>query len=277
MAEKRYYWMRLQEGFFNSKRIKKLRRIAGGDTFTIIYLKMQLLALRGEGILEYTGLESTFAEELALDLDEDADNVEVTLNYLLSCGLMETSDEKEFFLPYCASNIGSEGSSAKRMREHRERQTSLGDAPTVTLLSQCDETPSHCYGEIEKEKDIEIEKEKDKKPAAPDVFFEFAKGNETLLEALKEFQKMRTKKKKPLTERAKKLLCTSLEKLSSDPEIQARIVDQSTERCWDGFYELKETKMNPRGPVTRTSVDDTGEMERRMVQRLMEKSHEVGD
>lgn len=274
MAEKRYYWMRLQEGFFNSKRIKKLRRIAGGDTFTIIYLKMQLLALRGEGVLEYTGLENTFAEELALDLDEDADNVEVTLNYLLSCGLMETSDEKEFFLPYCASNIGSEGSSAKRMREHREKQATLCDAPSVTLLSQCDETPSHCYGEIEKEKDIEIEIEKDKKPAAPDVFFEFAKGNENLLEALKEFQKMRTKKKKPLTDRAKKLLCTSLEKLSSDPEIQARIVDQSTERCWDGFYELKENKMNPRGPVTRTSVDDVGEMERRMVQRLMARSNE---
>ena len=277
MAEKRYYWMRLQEGFFNSKRIKKLRRIAGGDTFTIIYLKMQLLALRGEGVLEYTGLENTFAEELALDLDEDADNVEVTLNYLLSCGLMETSDEKEFFLPYCASNIGSEGSSTKRVREHRERKALLENESSVTQSLQCNDLALLCNGEIEKEKDIEIEKEKDKKPAAPDVFFEFAKGNETLLEALKEFQKMRTKKKKPLTDRAKKLLCTSLEKLSSDPEIQARIVDQSTERCWDGFYELKETKMNPRGPVTRTAVDDVGELELRAVRRLMEKSHEVGD
>ncbi|MBO7172145.1 MAG: hypothetical protein J6V52_04240 [Bacteroidaceae bacterium] len=32
-----------------------------------------------------------------------------------------------------------------------------------------------------------------------------------------------------------------------------------------------------RGPVTRTAADDMGEMERRMVRRMMEKSHEIGD
>ena len=33
---KRYYWLKLQDDFFKSKRIKKLRKIAGGDTYTII-------------------------------------------------------------------------------------------------------------------------------------------------------------------------------------------------------------------------------------------------
>ena len=56
MAENRYYWLKLQEDFFDSKRIKKLRRIAGGDTYTIIYLKMQLKALKTNGVLEYTGI-----------------------------------------------------------------------------------------------------------------------------------------------------------------------------------------------------------------------------
>lgn len=98
MAEgKRYYWLKLKDDFFSSKRIKKLRKLAGGDTYTIIYLKMQLLAMKKDGILEYTGLEKTFAEELALDLDEEADDVQVTLTYLMSCGLAETSDNVEFF------------------------------------------------------------------------------------------------------------------------------------------------------------------------------------
>jgi hypothetical protein len=39
LADKRYYWLKLQDGFFDSKRIKKLRKLAGGDTYTIIYLK----------------------------------------------------------------------------------------------------------------------------------------------------------------------------------------------------------------------------------------------
>ena len=37
MAEaKRYYWLRFRDDFFDSKRIKKLRRMAGGDTYVII-------------------------------------------------------------------------------------------------------------------------------------------------------------------------------------------------------------------------------------------------
>lgn len=120
--EKRYFWLKLKDDFFDSKRIKKLRKIAGGDTYTIIYLKMQLLALKTGGILEYTGLENSFTEELALDLVEDPENVAVTVNYLLSCGLLETSDNIEYFVPYVALNTGSEGASAKRVREYRMRK-----------------------------------------------------------------------------------------------------------------------------------------------------------
>lgn len=156
MAEKRYYWLKLQEDFFDSKRIKKLRKIAGGDTYTIIYLKMQLLAMKSGGILEYTGLEKTFAEELALDLDEDPDNVSVTVNFLLSCNLLETSDNREYFVPYSVMNTGSEGSSAKRVREFRERQALLCNSNGVT-------SPSHRHGEKEIEEEIEIDREKEKK------------------------------------------------------------------------------------------------------------------
>ena len=48
MGQKRYFWLKLFEDFFSSKRIKKLRSLAGGDTYTIIYLKMQLKALPPE-------------------------------------------------------------------------------------------------------------------------------------------------------------------------------------------------------------------------------------
>ena len=125
MAEKRYYWLKLPVDFFESKRIKKLRKLAGGDTYTIIYLKMQLIAMQNDGILEYTGLENSFAEELALDIDEEPDNVMVTVNFLLKTGLLETSDNREFFVPFAVRNTGSESSSARRVRAFRERQNEL--------------------------------------------------------------------------------------------------------------------------------------------------------
>jgi len=124
MAEgKRYYWLKLREDFFDSKRIKKLRKMAGGDTYTIIYLKMQLLALRTEGVLQWTGLEDNFADELALDLDEKPEDVEVTLMYLLNTGLVETVDKSTYLLPWVLENTGSEGASAQRWRDWKARQT----------------------------------------------------------------------------------------------------------------------------------------------------------
>lgn len=81
---KRYYWLKLPDGFFRQKAIKKLRKIAGGDTYTIIYLKMLLVAMKQDGRLYFEGVEATFYDELALDLDEEVENVRVTVS-LLGC------------------------------------------------------------------------------------------------------------------------------------------------------------------------------------------------
>lgn len=148
--EKRYYWLKLKEDFFSSKRIKKLRNMAGGDTYMIIYLKMQLLALKTEGILTWTGLEDNFADELALDLNEKPDDVRVTLMYLLNTGLAETQDDANIFLPWVIENTGSETDAAERMRKMRARNN-------VTPLLQ------ERYTEIETETETEIKAEKRKK------------------------------------------------------------------------------------------------------------------
>ena len=102
--------------------------------------------MKTDGILRWTGLENDFASELALDLDEDAENVAVTMQYLLSCGLAESSDNINFFLPYAVENTGCETSAAKRMRDMRERNN-----VTPVLRER--------YGEKEIEKEIEKDKE----------------------------------------------------------------------------------------------------------------------
>lgn len=145
--EKRYYWLRLYDDFFGSFRIKKLRRMAGGDTYVIIYLKMQLKAMKTDGVLQYRGLGTDFVEELSIDLDEEPDNVRVTLMYLLSCGLAETNDQKTFFFPYSVANTGSETSSTQRVREFRARQRALQCNEDVTQVKR--------IGNVEIEKEID--------------------------------------------------------------------------------------------------------------------------
>lgn len=157
MGERKFYWLKLKNDFFEQKEIKKLRRIAGGDTFTIIYLKMQLLSLKTDGKLFFDGVEDTFAKELALTFDETAENVEMTLGFLRAHKLIEQVEADEYILPETVKNIGSEGGSAERMRRLRTK-SSQSDA----TLSLCD---SHVTkSDIEKEKEKEKEVEKDTTP-----------------------------------------------------------------------------------------------------------------
>lgn len=161
MSEKRYYWLKLADDFFTSKRIKKLRSLAGGDTYTIIYLKMQLKALKTEGYLYFDGIMENFAEELALDIDESPENVKVTIQYLLSVGLMECSEDgNEFCLPYTQKLIGSETASTQRVRDFRARKKQQ-----KALHCNADETKVKRLGnaDIDIEIDKDIDKEKDKK------------------------------------------------------------------------------------------------------------------
>ena len=144
---KRYYWLKLSDDFFKSKPVKKLRRIAGGDTYTVIYLKMLLVALKQDGKIYYDGVEDTFADELALDLDEDAENVKVTIAFLKAQNLLIDGDaENEYILPECAAMTGTESDSAERMRRMRERKA-----------LQCNDIPSQCYVQASQCDDVTCE------------------------------------------------------------------------------------------------------------------------
>lgn len=156
---KRYYWLRLKDDFFSSKRIKKLRKLPGGDTYTIIYLKLQLLSIKSEGIITYTGLEDSIIDELALDLDETPEAVSVTLNFLLATGLAETNDNVHYLLPYALENTGSETASTIRSRESRVRKKMLQCNASATPLQHF----CRAEKEIEKEKEIEIEIESEER------------------------------------------------------------------------------------------------------------------
>ena len=153
---KRYFWLKLHKDFFQRKEIKRLRKIAGGDTYTIIYLKMLLRSIMSDGKLYFDGLEDDFASELALDLDEKEENVQITIQYLLKSGLLEMCSDEEYYLPDTKDSTGCETAAASRMRRCRAKKDKL-ERNNVTPMLQ------NGYGEIEieLEKEIKIEKEID--------------------------------------------------------------------------------------------------------------------
>ena len=125
--KKRFWWLKLKEGFFNSTEMRLLRKSAGGEVFTIIYLKMQLVSLRTDGIIFYNGYAETFEKEIAFVIDEDAENVANAIGALRRLKLIEDITDKSFFIPEAVANTGSESDSAARMRRMRERKASQCD------------------------------------------------------------------------------------------------------------------------------------------------------
>ena len=133
MTGKKMYWLKLRSDYFDSLKMKKLRQMAGGAVFMLIYLKMQLLALKADGIIVFEKIESSFAKELALQLDEKVEDVEMTLLYLQKVKLIEVNEEcDQYFLPEVVENTGKESESAARVRKHRGNLKALQCNTAVT-------------------------------------------------------------------------------------------------------------------------------------------------
>lgn len=120
MSEKRYYWLKLYDTFFDNKTSKYLRKLPDGDKLLLVYLKLQLKLLKSEGIFVYENLCDNIAEEIALTLDEDVNTIKLLLAALDKTKTIEYLNENTFMLSEMQDLIGSEGSSAARVRKHRK-------------------------------------------------------------------------------------------------------------------------------------------------------------
>lgn len=132
---KRYFWLKLYTDFFNQTEIKVLRKLAGGDTYTVIYLKLLLRSLENNGKIYYEGYDDSFYSEVATMIDEDVENVKFCMMFLERNGLMMYDTETEASFMAIDEMCGSETDSAKRMRKFRNNKKEQIEEPKA---SQCD-------------------------------------------------------------------------------------------------------------------------------------------
>lgn len=179
VKNKRYYWIQLAQDFFKSKEMKLLRKIAGGDTHTIIYLKMMLISLEDGGHIYYDGLADNLAEEIALVIDENVEDIKITLIFLESKGLLTKINDRDYFLEQVPEMVGSETASTRRSRKHRELRG-----------LHCNTIATTCNGDIDIDIDTDIEKDVDENPVAlivEEYQSRIAQLDGTQFEILKEF------------------------------------------------------------------------------------------
>lgn len=161
---RRYYWLKLQETFFEDDTIDFIESQENGEKYVLFYLKLCLKALKNEGkLIRYVG-------ELLMPYDEagiakltntDIDTVRSALILFSNIGLIKRFETGEIYLTQLNELIGSETSDAQRKRRQRINEKARiecgSKAENVTLLAE-NVTPMSQIGHT----DIDIEKELDK-------------------------------------------------------------------------------------------------------------------
>lgn len=129
---------------------------------------------------------------------------------------------------------------AKTSRENGSK----GGRPKKT---QCNPKNPAGFSKTQKSQDKDNDKDKENIPSGNNTPPTPPRGSVDVPEALMEnwngFCEMRKKIKKPLTDRAAKMILNELERLSpGDNHTKGLILDQSVKRCWQDVYPLKGDK-----------------------------------
>ena len=151
MSNKKYYWLKLKEDFFEEDAISWIEEQEKGKEYCLFYLKLCLKSLKTNGLLiRNVGsmLVPYDAKTLAKVTSTDIDTVKVAMDIFTKIGLVQILENGEIFISQLQNMVGSQTKWAEKKRLQRQKRDNV-----LMLSGQCP---------IEIEKDIDIEKELEK-------------------------------------------------------------------------------------------------------------------
>lgn len=155
---KKYYYLKLKENFYESEEMIILQNMPDGYLYTDILMKLYLRSLKNNGKLMFKDLIPYTPSVLAQVLRHQVGTVEKALGIFQKLGLIEVLDNGAIYMLDIQNFIGKSSTEADRIRNYRERIKIDGKNNDVQMLQQMNDirTPEI---ELEKEIDIELEKE----------------------------------------------------------------------------------------------------------------------
>ena len=118
---KKYYYMRLKEDFFNSEEVALLESMPDGYLYSNILLKLYLISLKHEGRLMFNNTIPYNAQMIATLTRHQVGTVEKALVVLKDMGLIEVLDNGAIYMLNIQALIGESSSEADRKRDYRAR------------------------------------------------------------------------------------------------------------------------------------------------------------
>lgn len=152
MEEKKYYYMRLKENFFDDESMKILEALPDGYLYSNILLKMYLSSLKYDGRLMLNNLIPYNANMIASITRHQVGTVQKALEIFAELGLIEVLDNGAIYMMNIQNFIGKSSDVADRQREY-DRKIALERKETRNL----EESLQKSLPEIEIKKELKTE------------------------------------------------------------------------------------------------------------------------
>lgn len=173
---KRFYWIKLRENFFQQETIDWLMEQENGSAYIVLYLKMCLLTANTSGELIRTIGDMTIPYEpkkISQKTGFDIDTVNVALSLFKHLGLIEETQGGIPVMPEVKNMVGSESESAARVRKYRKKKKALqsnGDVTKKALQSNVEIRDKRIeYRDKEnREESVDVESKKKETGASDD-------------------------------------------------------------------------------------------------------------
>lgn len=245
-------WIKITTGLFSDEKIMLIEQMPEADTLLVVWFKLLCMAGRenNSGVFIMNGTRMPYTDEmLATIFRRPINTVRLALSTFEAFGMIEV-DDGIISIPNWEKHQNIDGldkireNTRKRVQKHRENQKRIECNVTVTDGNATDKNRID-KNRIEEKK--EVSKDTKKKP--PRVYFE----DEELNGAFADFVENRKELKKPMTDRAVTLAIKKLTELAIDQcgnidkSVAIKIINQSIERGWTGFYPLdNQAKQKPK-------------------------------
>lgn len=152
---KKYYYLRLKDNFFDSDELKILESMKDGYLYSNILLKLYLRSLKNDGKLVVNDRIPYNVEMLASVTGHQVGTVKQALSIFKDLGLIDVLENGAIYMLDIQNFIGRGSSEADRKREYRQRI----ENDRTNVQTKVQEILEKSTPEIEIELEKEIEKE----------------------------------------------------------------------------------------------------------------------
>lgn len=117
---KKYYYLKLKEDFFDSEEMKVLESMKNGVEYQNVYLKMCLLSLKSNGALMFKNMIPYSLEMLSSVLRVNIDTIKTAIEIFKQMELITITDTETIYMSDIQTLVGQSSTEAERIKRYRQ-------------------------------------------------------------------------------------------------------------------------------------------------------------